>query len=327
MNHKITIDGYSYRLRPVELSDAAYIIQIRLEDKERTRYIHEIPNDIELEKVWIKNYFEREGDYFFVVENKFSNQAEGLIAIYDETEGRAEWGRWVIKKGSLASVESVYLLYKVAFDKLNLKELYCRTIEDNQSVVSFHSSCGLKTRGVLNEFFTLKDTAYNAVEQYIKQEDFYAGIADSLCEKCVMIFQRFLRSYIGKLEFHHLGIACNNIEREETIFRLLGYRFEEEIFVDSEQGIRGKFGESKNQPRIELLQNIEGSTTLTPYLEKGVKIYHYAYLVSDIEKACEYLKKGKARMVSPLKHSQYFGTRICFFMLSNMMLVELVEKL
>lgn len=325
MKHAICMEGYCYRLRPVSLSDAAFILRIRLEDKERTRFIHEIPNDIALEEQWIENYFQREGDYFFVVENKFNNEAEGLIAIYDMEHGRAEWGRWVIQKGSMASVESVYLLYKAAFEQLHLEELYCRTIKDNESVVSFHTTCGLKTRAVLKDFLVLGNKTYHAVEQYIEKEDFYKTIADSLNQKALMIFQRFLKLEVGKFEFHHIGIACKNIDKESAAFQMLGYRFEETMFTDYEQGISGKFGEAKNQPRIELLQNLEHSTTLTPYYEKGIKLYHYAYLVSDIEKACMYLKKSHARMISPLKISTYFGKRICFFMLPNLFLVELVE--
>lgn len=312
MKRKISIDGYCYRLRPVHLSDAEFIIKIRLEDKERARYIHEIPADVQLERQWIEKYLAKDDDYFFVVEDKFLNIPVGLIAVYDIREGRAEWGRWIIQKGSMAAVESVYLLYKIAFRQLNLDELYCRTVEDNFSVVSFHTGTGLKTRTVLKDFFVLDGKAYNAVEQFIKKEDFENTIKSSLNQKCQMIFLRFLKKHAGTLEFHHLGIACHNIGREIQVFQMLGYQFENETFTDERQGIKGIFGTAPNQPKIELLENLCGSNTLTPYLDKSIKIYHYAYMVKDIEKAFNYFMNCHAKVISPLKPSAYFGKKICF---------------
>lgn len=325
MKHNLRREGYCYRLRPVKLEDAEFIIKIRLEDRERTKYIHEIPNDIESEKQWIEKYFERPGDYFFVVEDKFINEKVGLIAIYDEENGSAEWGRWVIKQGSLAAVESVCLLYQIAFDQLQLRELYCRTVEDNQSVVNFHASTGLKVRKIHEKMFELRGDFYNAVEQYIDRDLFYNSVETNLNQKSFMLFKRVLKKNVGKFEFDHIGIACKNIVKEMQTFQMLGYQFEAVSFKDDNQGIIGRFGTAQGQPKIELLSNMEGSATLDPYLEKGIKMYHFAYLVNDIQKASCYLEKCNAKLMSPRKRSIYFGKDICFYMLPNMMLIELVE--
>ena len=326
MQHRLSIDGLGYSLRPVQLTDARFILKIRLEYMGRTQYIHEIPDDIELEENWIRKYFQRNGDFFFIIENKITGQPEGTIAIYDMEDGRAEWGRWVVQKGSLAAAESVDLIYKVAFQKLNLRELYCRTIEKNSSVVSFHDSLPQKRRGILKDFFELRGELYNAVEHYVDKEYYLEELSPVLEKKAFAIFQRNLRTAVGKFQFHHIGVACSSLERDRKAFQFLGYQAESPCFTDSSQGIMGQFMVANNQPRIELLQNLEGSTTLTPYLEKGVKLYHFAYSEDQIEKACEYLVKCRAKMMSPLKESVYFGKRICFLMLSNMFLIELVEE-
>ena len=114
---------------------------------------------------------------------------------------------------------------------------------------------------------------------------------------------------MGK-QFHHIEYCSLERDRKAN-FQFLGYQAESHCFTDSSQGIMGQFMIANNQPRIELLQNSEGSTTLTPYLEKGVKLYHFAYSVDQIEKACEYLVKCRAKVMSPLKESVYFGKRIC----------------
>ena len=82
---------------------------------------------------------------------------EGTICLYHfEGEAKtanaksAEWGRWVLLTGSLAAPESALLIYRVGFDQLGLREMYCRTEEENQPVVSFHASCGLVDRGIVN---------------------------------------------------------------------------------------------------------------------------------------------------------------------------------
>ena len=326
MKHKISIDGFGYRLRPVKLSDAQFIIDARLEDAERNRFIHTISTDVTVQEKWLDNYFEREGDYYFVVENRITGQPEGLIGVYDVKDGRAEWGRWVIKKDSLAAVESVDLAYRAAFEKIGLEELYCRTVQDNVEVVSFHDSIGEKTRRVIENAFEINGVMYNAVEQYANRDIFYGEIHPMLEKKSAMIFKRNMRMAIGEFEFHHIGVAVRDINKDFATFSFLGYTRSSDVFEDEEQGIQGLFIEAKGQPRLELLADLDGRATISPVLESGNKMYHFAYTVSDIEKALDVFIKAKAKVVSPLKQSTYFGKRICFLLLPNMYMIELVEK-
>lgn len=325
MNHRISIDGFGYRLRPVNIADAAFIIDSRLEDAERNRFIHTISRDVQEQEKWISAYLQREGDYYFIVENRLTGQSEGLIGIYDVKDGKAEWGRWVIRKDSLAAVESVYLVYKAAFEKIGLEELYCRTVQDNIEVVSFHDSIGEKTRTVLKDIFEINGKQYSAVEQYANKKIFYSEIAPLLEKKSIMIFKRNFRLLVGDFEFHHIGVATKDIDKEFGAFAFLGYNKASDIFEDKSQGIRGLFIEAKGQPRLELLANLGDSQTVSPMLENGNKMYHFAYLVSDIEKASDVLTKAKAKILSPLKVSTYFGKRICFLLLTNRYMIELIE--
>lgn len=326
MNHNFSLDGYAYRLRPVKLSDAQFIIDTRLEDEERNKYIHKISSDVKVQEAWIEKYLEREGDYYFVVENRLTREREGLIGFYDVLDGKAEWGRWVIRKDSLAAVESVDLLYQIAFEKVGLKELYCRTLALNTAVVSFHNSIGEHTREVIKDAFEIDGIFYDAVEQFANRDIFYTEIHPGLEKNAVMTMKRNFRALVGKFEFHHIGVAVKSIEKELSIYSLLGYSKESDIFEDTEQGIRGLFLTAKGQPRLELLEDINESGTVAPHLAKGNKMYHFAYLVSDIEKASEVLRKSRAQVISPMKQSTYFGKRICFFMLPNMYMIELVEE-
>jgi len=262
----------------------------------------------------------------FVIENILSGKSEGLIAIYDVKDGKAEWGRWVVKKDSVCAVESFCLLCRAAFEKLGLKELYCRTIQDNIPVVSFHESVKQKNRGALENFFTLNGKKYNAVEHYMDKEYFYSEVLAHVEKLAHAVFERSLRAISGGLEFHHIAVACKNIERDFAAFKFLGYAKEGLPFNDPLQGVKGQFIAARGQPKLELLENLPGSNTLTPWLENGNKMYHFAYTVKDIETAAASFAKNRIKLVSPAKDSVYFGKKICFLMLTNMYMIELIEK-
>ncbi|WP_296943252.1 VOC family protein [uncultured Massilia sp.] len=126
--------------------------------------------------------------------------------------------------------------------------------------------------------------------------------------------------------FHHLGIACKSIEREEAVYASLGYVREGERFVDPLQGVRGSFM-TGDGPRIELLENLPDSTTLAPWLAKGVRVYHMAYLADDFDAEVEVaLRAGWKMMRAPLPAIAFGGARVCFLMMPNMQLIELVER-
>ena len=325
MKHNIRLSGFSYRLRPVELEDAQFIIDTRLEDAQKSQYVHKISPDIDLQINWLNNYFDREGDYYFVIENLFSGEKEGLISIYNVEKNKAEWGRWVLKKGSLAAVESVNLIYKIAFEKLGLEELYTRTVEDNTTVVNFHKSINAKYRATLLNEFELEGIKYNAVEQFVDEDHYKNFVKDLLDTKCQKLFERNIKKSIGYFKFHHFGVATKNIEIEKHKYN--DYR-ETDYFQDDIQGVNGLFMVSdKMLPTLELLENLGSSNTITPYLNNNEKIYHTGYFVKDIENAYKFfIDSLNAKIISDLKISVYFKKRICFLMLKNRKMIELIEE-
>ena len=137
--------------------------------------------------------------------------------------------------------------------------------------------------------------------------------------------QIITNNILDTLQFHHIGVAAQNIAKEVPSYQILGYKCEEEFFEDPQQGIRGLFLRADDAPTLEVLENLEGSHTLDSWLNRGQKFYHVAYCVEDIEAVLEALKKEHARVISPLKESTYFHKKICFLMLPNRQIVELIE--
>ena len=127
------------------------------------------------------------------------------------------------------------------------------------------------------------------------------------------------------MRFHHVGIACRDLEGEAKAMLALGYRAESAEFTDALQGIRGQFVVGPG-PRMELLEQIVGSRVLEPFLAKGVKAYHFGYEIADLDAEVERLKSAGAILVTPPQPAIAFGgRRISFLMLKNLFLVELIE--
>ena len=127
--------------------------------------------------------------------------------------------------------------------------------------------------------------------------------------------------------FHHLGIACKSISDESEHYQALGYGFESPEFTDSLQGVRGRFLHLGGAPRIELLENLPASAVLDPFIERRTKIYHLAFLVHHLENAIDYLKKKGGRQISEPQLSSFFGSQICFFVMPNFQIVELIQAI
>jgi RimJ/RimL family protein N-acetyltransferase len=172
MRHDIHLTGHAFTLRAIELGDASLIVNLR-SDAERNRYLHRISLDVSDQTDYLAGYLTRGDDYYFVVDRVGpAPHPEGLIAIYDvdSEHSRAEWGRWVIAEGSLAAVESAWLIYRVGFERLGLDEVYCRTLTENARTIAFHDRTGLERRGELDEPYEIDGREFAVTEHYLTRE-------------------------------------------------------------------------------------------------------------------------------------------------------------
>jgi RimJ/RimL family protein N-acetyltransferase len=175
LDHNLAADGYGFRLRPIKLDDAGFLTELR-SDPSRTTYLHPVSSDPSYQHEWLTTYLGRAGDYYFVVERTSDLRREGTVGLYD-VDGQsssAEWGRWILQPGSVAAAASALLIYQIAFDVMGLGRVYCRTVADNASVVSFHDRCGLTRTGVLPGHFVLRGQRFDAVEHSAAFQDWPA---------------------------------------------------------------------------------------------------------------------------------------------------------
>jgi RimJ/RimL family protein N-acetyltransferase len=169
VQHNISLTCVRYRLRPVTLEDASFIVALRT-DPLLNRFLHEISPRVEDQVAWLECYFLRPDDYYFIVEDANSGKPHGAIGIYDVAENAAgaEWGRWVLKRGSMAALESAWLIYEVGFSRLRLASLTSRTLAENPRVVSFHESFGASRVAVLDQHFLVRGNLKSAIEHRVK---------------------------------------------------------------------------------------------------------------------------------------------------------------
>jgi RimJ/RimL family protein N-acetyltransferase len=175
MRHDLILAGPAFRLRPITDTDALLVLELR-SDTKRNHYLHAIPPHLDEQLAWFARYYERPGDYYFVVERQDSCAAEGVISLYDvDPQGDyGEWGRWILRPGSLAAVESAWLIYRCAFEQLGLKRVFCRTVAENVLVISFHDSCGITAKRLLPGHFNLGGKPADAVEHEVTRETWSA---------------------------------------------------------------------------------------------------------------------------------------------------------
>lgn len=169
MQHDVVLEGFAFRLRPVEVTDAATIVMLR-RDPNRSRFINETDSSVEAQERWLRSYFGRPGDYYWAVERRTDAAVEGFVSVYDVDAGTAEWGRWVLRSGSLAAPESAWLVHEAAFGPLGLDCLFTRTLAENRSVVAFHERYGAEVVRTLPAHAMIGGVSHDAVEARITRD-------------------------------------------------------------------------------------------------------------------------------------------------------------
>ena len=137
--------------------------------------------------------------------------------------------------------------------------------------------------------------------------------------------------YTNKLLFHHIGVACEARAfargKERQNLDLLGYQAEGDDWVDERLGMRGQFMVAEEAPRVELVAPHGDKSPVLSWLKQGVKLYHLAFVASDLWSEIARLRSQRAKMMLPPTPAVAFNNRhVAFLMLPNQLLVEVIEK-
>lgn len=131
----------------------------------------------------------------------------------------------------------------------------------------------------------------------------------------------------SELVFHHIGIACRDIDKTREFYLGLGYTASP-VVDDPLQHVRICFLDKEGAPRIELLQPLDDQSPVARTLATaGVTPYHFCYEVRNIDEAIAALRTKRFLLVSgPVPACALGDRRIAFLYNKNNGLIELVEN-
>ena len=134
------VEGRYVDLKSVTVEDAEFTRNIR-RDPDFAKFFPPLDNTVEQQKNWIISQQKKEGDYFFVVWDKSGNPI-GTIAVYDIEERSCESGRLAIKGNAFQSTEAQLLIFKFAFEYLNVDTVVGYIFADNERAIRFNKQFG-----------------------------------------------------------------------------------------------------------------------------------------------------------------------------------------
>ena len=132
------------RFRPVTLEDAEFIVKLRNLPHVK-KMVHATSTCVEDQREWIKDYLQRENDFYWIIETK-DGIPVGTTSLYNfraETN-QIESGRWA-KIPNIADVTSLsdHVLFKdFAFNILHVSRIVSDTAVINKQVIKYHQFLG-----------------------------------------------------------------------------------------------------------------------------------------------------------------------------------------
>lgn len=173
MRHDIHLEGFNLRVRPVRIDDAAFIVWLRNLDYVKGN-VGDSVTDVASQEAWLKAYFEREGDYYFIVESS-GGIPLGTHSIYNVNGTSAEKGRHIMRPEVMAGVPTGILTTEMAFGSMGLRELRARIVATNMSVQSLHRKAGFKQVGIVHAAQLIGGKPVDMVEYVITAEEWSRG--------------------------------------------------------------------------------------------------------------------------------------------------------
>ncbi|MCY4324559.1 MAG: GNAT family N-acetyltransferase [Betaproteobacteria bacterium] len=141
MQQDYKIDGYVFRLRHATMDDAPFIVNLRSNQP----FLNSGSSTIEEQKAWLQNHYAQPSAYYFIIEEKHSQQAQGTFRATIIPQGsRAKLDSWAILPGSLAATESLLLMGRFVFTTLNLNAFEALVIKQNIEALSAYKLIGAK---------------------------------------------------------------------------------------------------------------------------------------------------------------------------------------
>lgn len=125
------------------------------------------------------------------------------------------------------------------------------------------------------------------------------------------------------MKFHHVGVACKDIQAELQNIRKLHTIIEETpVVFDENQQAELCMITVEDGLNIELVSG----KPVQNLLKKNISYYHICYEVEDIDQSIENLVENGGMLISPPKEAILFNNRKVAFLMLSYGIVELLNK-
>mgnify|MGYP006077527347 CR=1 FL=1 len=131
------------------------------------------------------------------------------------------------------------------------------------------------------------------------------------------------------IDFHHIGIATDDIEKSISLYEVLGYVSQGlRTVIDPIQKVELAFMFRENHPLIELVSPLDDDSPVRSILNKmRTTPYHTCYEIPIIEETIKDLKKQRFILIQkPTPAIAFNNRKIAFLFHKNFGLIELLEK-
>ncbi len=144
----------------LDLKNKKEILFWRNNSKVRSMMLNKDEISLEIHLEFIKNLNNNDHKLYWKV--NFKNNKIGVLYLFDITESRASWGYYLNPEliGSGYGILLEYTVLLIAFEKLNLSELFCETLNINKSVLKIHNYFGYSQISK-NSSFTVQCISYD----------------------------------------------------------------------------------------------------------------------------------------------------------------------
>jgi RimJ/RimL family protein N-acetyltransferase len=169
VRHPLQAEGFGVRLRPVQVSDAAFIVWLRNLDHVLGK-VGDSATDLAGQQAWLHAYFARGGDYYFVIET-LGGIPVGTYGLYDIVGTSAEHGRLIMRPEVPAVLPCLMDGFGLAFGPMALTELRGTVVSTNRQVVSLLRKLGFRQTRLEAGGRVIAGKAVDMVHLVLSRED------------------------------------------------------------------------------------------------------------------------------------------------------------
>ncbi len=142
--------GTTVYFRLVELSDAEFILNLRLDPKV-SRFLSPTDSSLNKQLAWLQGYKEREAagqEFYYIIHRRDNDLPIGTIRIYDFDIRKSSfcWGSWIVNsdKTVSAALESSIFISDKGFFELGFNHCHIDVVKTNAKVLRIYNKMGYK---------------------------------------------------------------------------------------------------------------------------------------------------------------------------------------